>query len=83
MRRVALIYNPASGQYSARRAFVVRNLLAALKKAGIDADALETHSPGSAKALARPLFGKATTRSLHAAAMALSTKRCSRWSEQT
>ena len=53
MRRVALIYNPASGQYSARRAFVVRNLLAALRKAGIDGDALETHSPGSARALAQ------------------------------
>jgi YegS/Rv2252/BmrU family lipid kinase len=52
MRRVALIYNPASGQHSARRASYVRNALAVLRKAGIEAEALETHAPGSGKALA-------------------------------
>lgn len=53
MRRVALIYNPASGQYSARRAVVVRDVLAVLHKAGIEADALETNAPGSAGILAK------------------------------
>ncbi len=52
MRRVALIYNPASGQHSARRASYIRNALAVLRKAGVEADALETHAPGSGKALA-------------------------------
>jgi YegS/Rv2252/BmrU family lipid kinase len=52
MRRVALIYNPASGQHSARRDFYVRNAVAMLRKAGIEADALETHAPGSGKSLA-------------------------------
>src|SRR6266568_3513575 len=53
MRRVALIYNPASGQNSARRASYVDSALAVLRKAGIEADALETHAPGSAKTLAQ------------------------------
>ncbi len=53
MRRVALIYNPASGQHSRRRAETVKKALAVLKKAGIEADALETDAPGSAKTLAR------------------------------
>lgn len=52
MRRVALIYNPASGQHSGRRASQVRSVMAILREAGIDADALETHAPGSGKALA-------------------------------
>lgn len=52
MRRAALIYNPASGQHSARRASYVQNALALLRKAGIEAEALETHAPGSAKSLA-------------------------------
>lgn len=52
MRRVALIYNPASGQYSGGRASLVRKVLAVLHKAGIEADALETHAPGSAGSLA-------------------------------
>ena len=53
MRRVALIYNPASGQHSTRRASYVQSALAVLRKAGIEADALETHAPGSAKTLAQ------------------------------
>jgi diacylglycerol kinase (ATP) len=52
MRRVALIYNPASGQHSARRASYVDDVKAILHGAGIEANALETHAPGSAKALA-------------------------------
>jgi YegS/Rv2252/BmrU family lipid kinase len=53
MRRVALIYNPASGQQSTRRAAIVANALALLRAAGVEADALETSAPGSAAALAR------------------------------
>ena len=52
MRRVALIYNPASGQHSGRRASYIQSALAVLRKAGIEAEALETHAPGSAKSLA-------------------------------
>jgi diacylglycerol kinase family enzyme len=52
MRRVALIYNPASGQHSGRRASYVQSALAVLREAGIEADALETHAPGSGKSLA-------------------------------
>lgn len=48
MRRVALIYNPASGQYSARRAAIIREATDLLRKAGIEAEALETDAPGSA-----------------------------------
>ena len=53
MRRVALIYNPASGQYSTRRAGVVSEVLDVLREAGVEAEALETYAPGSAEALAR------------------------------
>lgn len=52
MRRVALIYNPASGQHSARRSAVMAEALAALHRAGVEAEALETHAPGSAGAQA-------------------------------
>ncbi len=53
MRRVALIYNPASGQHSGGRASQVQNVIAVLRKAGIEAEALETHAPGSGKSLAQ------------------------------
>lgn len=53
MERVALIYNPASGQYSRRRAATVKKALAELHNAGIDAEALETDAPGSARTLAK------------------------------
>jgi YegS/Rv2252/BmrU family lipid kinase len=53
MRRAALIYNPASGQQSARRASYIKGALEVLRKAGVEADALETHAPGSAKTLAQ------------------------------
>jgi YegS/Rv2252/BmrU family lipid kinase len=52
MRRVALIYNPASGQDSPGRAAVVHDVLAVLRDAGIQAEALETDGPGSGSALA-------------------------------
>jgi YegS/Rv2252/BmrU family lipid kinase len=53
MRRAALIYNPASGQKSERRASYVKSALDVLRKAGVEAEALETHAPGSAKAIAQ------------------------------
>jgi YegS/Rv2252/BmrU family lipid kinase len=53
MRRVALIYNPESGQYSARRAKALRSIVAVLREAGVEADALETDAPGSARTLAK------------------------------
>ncbi|HVZ85305.1 MAG TPA: diacylglycerol kinase family protein [Terracidiphilus sp.] len=53
MRRVALIYNPASGQYSARRAAAIEAVLGVLRKAGVETEALETDAPGSARTLAR------------------------------
>ncbi len=52
MRRVALIYNPASGQHSGRRSSYIQKALDLLRKEGIEAESLETHAPGSAKALA-------------------------------
>jgi diacylglycerol kinase (ATP) len=52
MRRVALIYNPASGQQSDRRASYIQRALAVLREGGIEAEALETHAPGSGKSLA-------------------------------
>jgi diacylglycerol kinase (ATP) len=48
MRRVALIYNPASGQYSARRKAAVQQVLDVLRAAGIEAEAFITDTPGSA-----------------------------------
>jgi YegS/Rv2252/BmrU family lipid kinase len=52
MRRVALIYNPASGQHSARRAAVMDDVLAVLRRAGVEAEAWETQAAGSAGTLA-------------------------------
>ena len=52
MDRVALIYNPASGQDSPKRRAVVDDALAMLRDAGVRADAFETNAPGRAGALA-------------------------------
>ncbi len=52
MRRVALIYNPASGQTSSRRALAIQQAAAVLHEAGIDAEILQTPAPGSAGRLA-------------------------------
>jgi YegS/Rv2252/BmrU family lipid kinase len=52
MRRVALIYNPASGQYSARRDAAIGAIKAVLHEAGVVAEAFETGAPGSAMTLA-------------------------------
>jgi YegS/Rv2252/BmrU family lipid kinase len=53
MRRVALIYNPVSGQHSKRRAAILPDALAALHGAGIETEVLETNGPGSAGACAQ------------------------------
>ena len=53
MRRVALIYNPESGQHSAKRAKAISSIVAILRDAGLEADALETDAPGSARTLAK------------------------------
>ena len=52
MRRVALIFNPASGQHSPWRRKAIDEALAVLRGAGVDAEALETTAPGRAGALA-------------------------------
>ena len=52
MRRVALIYNPASGQGSSRRSLAIQQAMTVLHDAGIEAETMETHAPGSAEALA-------------------------------
>ena len=52
MRRVALIYNPVSGQHSNGRRAAINKALAVLREAGIEAEALETIGPGSAAAQA-------------------------------
>jgi diacylglycerol kinase (ATP) len=48
MHRVALIYNPASGQYSARRRAAVQQALDVLRAAGVEAETFITDTPGSA-----------------------------------
>jgi YegS/Rv2252/BmrU family lipid kinase len=52
MRRAALIYNPVSGQYSARRGAVINEVLKVLREGGVEAEAFETPGPGGAVALA-------------------------------
>jgi YegS/Rv2252/BmrU family lipid kinase len=50
MQRVALIYNPVSGQYSARRAAAVQDALAVLRAAGVSAEILESATSAGATA---------------------------------
>jgi YegS/Rv2252/BmrU family lipid kinase len=52
MHRVALIYNPASGQGSSRRRRAVEQAADVLRQAGIEAELLETLGPGGAETLA-------------------------------
>jgi len=52
MRRVALIYNPASGQHSWSHHAAIDKALIVLRAAGIEAKAHETIAPGSAGVLA-------------------------------
>ena len=53
MRRAALIYNPVSGQYSARRKTAIKQSLAVLRDAGVVAEAMETREAGEATIHAR------------------------------
>jgi YegS/Rv2252/BmrU family lipid kinase len=53
MRHVAVIYNPASGQYSARRKAAIEQVLDTLRSAGIETEAFITDTPGSATAHAQ------------------------------
>ena len=48
MRRVALIYNPASGQRPAQRAAMIAKVQAVLEGAGVDVRVIATESPESA-----------------------------------
>jgi YegS/Rv2252/BmrU family lipid kinase len=50
MQRVALIYNPVSGQYSARREAAVQDALAVLRAAGVLADVFVSTTPAGATA---------------------------------
>jgi YegS/Rv2252/BmrU family lipid kinase len=52
VHHVALIYNPASGQHSANTHAAIDKALAVLRRAGVEASALETLAPGSAGTLA-------------------------------
>ncbi len=52
MQRVALIYNPASGQHSAGRKAAVQEALFVFAEAGIEAEAFVTDGVGSATILA-------------------------------
>ncbi len=48
MRRIALIYNPASGQYSARRTEAVRKAVEVFRAGGVAAESLLCEAPGGA-----------------------------------
>jgi YegS/Rv2252/BmrU family lipid kinase len=58
MQRVALIYNPASGQHSARRKAAVQEAVDVLSEAGIAAEAYVTDGAGSATIQAREAVQK-------------------------
>lgn len=53
MRRVALIHNPVSGPHKFDRAKILREAVAVLTGAGIEAEVLEANAPGSAGAHVR------------------------------
>lgn len=50
MRRVALVYNPASGQFLNHRSTVIEDVLTVLRKARIEAESVVTTAAGSAAA---------------------------------
>ncbi len=58
MRRVALIYNPASGQSWTRPRLAVEQAAAVLRAAGIEVEMVETLAAGSAGALAEEAAGR-------------------------
>lgn len=53
IRRIALIYNPISGRYSARRAAALKKAMAMLRQAGVELEASEAGTPGAGMAQAR------------------------------
>ncbi len=53
MRRVALIYNPISGRFSARRAAALEQAVAVLREAGVAVETFKAGTPGSGMAHAR------------------------------
>jgi diacylglycerol kinase (ATP) len=53
MRRVALIYNPASGQHPNGYLTAVEGAVTVLREAGVDAEMMQTQGPGTAGELAR------------------------------
>jgi len=53
MQRAALIYNPVSGQYSARRDAAIQTAVELLRQAGVHAEALVCDAPGRATEHAR------------------------------
>lgn len=53
VRHVALVYNPASGQYSARRAAAIQDALDVLRSAGVETEEFETDSAGGGVGCAR------------------------------
>ncbi|MGA3031705.1 MAG: diacylglycerol kinase family protein [Terracidiphilus sp.] len=53
VRRAAFIYNPASGQYSARRASGIQDALDVMRSAGVETDEFETDGAGSGTACAQ------------------------------
>jgi diacylglycerol kinase (ATP) len=53
VRHVALIYNPASGQYSARRAAAIQDALDVMRSAGVETEEFETTHAGGGTACAQ------------------------------
>jgi diacylglycerol kinase (ATP) len=58
MRRAVLIYNPASGHYFNHRGNHIEEVLAVLRRAGVEADAVATTAPGSATTLVQESIGR-------------------------
>lgn len=58
MRRVALIYNPASGQHPNGYQAAVEDAVAVLREAGVDTELLQTHGPGTAGEVAREAIAR-------------------------
>jgi diacylglycerol kinase (ATP) len=58
MHRVALIYNPVSGQRSPIRTAIIEDALEVLRGAGIEAEAQETYASGSAGTQAREAISR-------------------------
>ena len=53
VRHAALVYNPASGQYSARRAAAIQDALDVLRSAGVETEEFETDRAGGGVECAR------------------------------